>query len=339
MTQLLYTPRSYGRFLRSVYSLGQPVSPRGLPTWELLDAHLELKNPRDRLVTSRARRINVAFGIAEFMSTMVGVSDISWFTKFIQDYDKFSSDGKTLDGCYGDRVVYASQVPDPTDVHEGWMTVDHHQILEAHDKLLKDPDTRQAVVSIYQREDLHGLGGLNTPCTLNLQFLLRQGYLHLITTMRSNDAFKGTPYDIFQFTMIQEWMANELAVQLGTYHHNAGSLHIYQPDVEKILEIERDNRWPGLMGPMSVGGVNDLQHAVDVTWVGMRTPRKFQTTLDRFGPSEYLSGLICTMVSFAVRRDNPEVSQWAYHRIQDRTIKYVLRPWLVSAGVMSPREP
>jgi thymidylate synthase len=46
--------------------------------------------------------------------------------------------------------------------------------------------------------------------------------------MRSNDAYLGLPHDIFAFTMLQEIMARSLGVDLGTYKHAVGSLHLYR---------------------------------------------------------------------------------------------------------------
>jgi len=46
--------------------------------------------------------------------------------------------------------------------------------------------------------------------------------------MRSNDAFLGLPHDIFAFTMLQEVMARSLGVELGSYKHMVGSLHLYE---------------------------------------------------------------------------------------------------------------
>ncbi|GBG02328.1 hypothetical protein AZSI13_16550 [Azospira sp. I13] len=48
--------------------------------------------------------------------------------------------------------------------------------------------------------------------------------------MRSNDAFKGLPHDIFAFTLIQELIARSLDVELGNYKHSVGSLHLYDED-------------------------------------------------------------------------------------------------------------
>jgi len=47
--------------------------------------------------------------------------------------------------------------------------------------------------------------------------LIRNKQLHMLTNMRSNDAFWGLPHNIFSFTMIQEILARTLSVELGTY--------------------------------------------------------------------------------------------------------------------------
>ena len=49
--------------------------------------------------------------------------------------------------------------------------------------------------------------------------------------MRSNDVWMGFPYDVFQFTCMQILMSMELGVEIGTYTHIAGSLHLYERNV------------------------------------------------------------------------------------------------------------
>jgi len=49
----------------------------------------------------------------------------------------------------------------------------------------------------------------------------------LITNMRSNDVHVGLPHDVFCFTMLQEIVARSIGVELGTYKHVVGSLHLY----------------------------------------------------------------------------------------------------------------
>jgi thymidylate synthase len=59
--------------------------------------------------------------------------------------------------------------------------------------------------------------------------------------MRSNDLIWGVPYDVFVFTFLQELAAMELQVGLGTYHHFAGSLHIYDRHFNLVDEILSNN--------------------------------------------------------------------------------------------------
>jgi thymidylate synthase len=58
------------------------------------------------------------------------------------------------------------------------------------------------------------------------------------TVMRSNDAYLGLPYDMFQFTQLQLSLARALSVDAGWYRHTALSLHIYVDDIEAAEKIE-----------------------------------------------------------------------------------------------------
>jgi thymidylate synthase len=62
--------------------------------------------------------------------------------------------------------------------------------------------------------------------------------------MRSNDVVFGFSNDVFTFTLFQQLMLNELRVahpklELGSYFHHAGSMHIYDRHY-KMLDIDFD---------------------------------------------------------------------------------------------------
>ncbi len=111
-------------------------------------------------------------------------------------------------------------------------------------KLLEwKPTSKRAVIQFFNAEDIaldysaarsDGFIYPEVPCTVSLQFHLREGLLHLSANMRSNDAYKGLPHDVFCFTMIQEMMARRLRVEPGEYLHYAGSMHIYDTDLDEI---------------------------------------------------------------------------------------------------------
>lgn len=67
--------------------------------------------------------------------------------------------------------------------------------------------------------------------------MIRNNRLNLIVNMRSNDIFKGLTFDVFQFTLLQELMAAELGVELGTYTHIDNNLHVYENDIPKIRQM------------------------------------------------------------------------------------------------------
>ncbi len=94
----------------------------------------------------------------------------------------------------------------------------------------RKPDSRQAVIQLFGADDIVGAHS-DVPCTSTLQFLVRRNQLHMIANMRSNDALIGMPHDIFCFTMLQEIMARTISVDLGSYKHVVGSLHLYQNSI------------------------------------------------------------------------------------------------------------
>jgi thymidylate synthase len=59
---------------------------------------------------------------------------------------------------------------------------------------------------------------------------VRDGKLEWSQIMRSNDVFRGLPYNFVQFTMLQEVLAGWIGVEPGSYTHFADSLHLYEED-------------------------------------------------------------------------------------------------------------
>jgi len=102
----------------------------------------------------------------------------------------------------------------------------HDQVLNVVSLLSQRPESRRAVIQLFDAEDL-AASRKEIPCTCSLQFMIRAGRLNMVTMMRSNDAYLGLSHDVFAFTMIQEILARILRVEPGVYTHFVGSLHIY----------------------------------------------------------------------------------------------------------------
>jgi thymidylate synthase len=200
---------------------GKPVAPRGIPTREILGAHLRLKDPQRRLVNiPPARILNPAFAVAEAMWILSG-SDDSWIHDYNDSLRQFTDDG-VLMGAYGPRMRrWDGQVD---------------QLDQVRQLLLRDPDSRQAVIQLFNpSRDFRG--HRDVPCTLGYRFYLREGRLHMHTTMRSQDLWLGFGYDVFAATLLQELLAGWLGVQLGEYHHHVDSLHLYETVLDDVARL------------------------------------------------------------------------------------------------------
>jgi thymidylate synthase len=64
---------------------------------------------------------------------------------------------------------------------------------------------------------------------------VRGGKLEWMQIMRSNDLYRGLPYNFLQFTTLHEVMAGWLGVGLGAYHHLSDSLHIYVDEMDCFM--------------------------------------------------------------------------------------------------------
>jgi thymidylate synthase len=138
---------------------------------------------------------------------------------------------------------YAPRYPEHVKVEEGHVVAAYgprlfnfhgvDQVRQIIDLLKARPSSRQAVLQLFDCSDLAAETG-EVPCTCTVQFLLRNEKLEAIATMRSNDAVRGLPHDVFAFTFLQEIISRSLGVDVGGYHHWVGSLHIYADDREVV---------------------------------------------------------------------------------------------------------
>lgn len=191
------------------------VRPRGMEVLEKLNVQAVLTNPRNCLITLKQRKLNYRFSAIEKLEYLWGKHDIERIAAYNPQMKKYANELGFADGNYAQRLNF-------------WLDYIYHL-------LRKDPDSRQGVAVIY---DIGArAGSADKPCTLTLQFAIRGGKLYLTTNMRSNDLLWGFPYDINAFCFLQEVMAKWLGVEMGTYTHNAFSMHIYMQPEENHAQL------------------------------------------------------------------------------------------------------
>jgi thymidylate synthase len=185
------------------------------------------------------RKFGLTYLAAELLWYLSANNRTEWISKYSSFWSNISDDGKTANSAYGARLF----APHPAIADRRFVQWDY--IVE---ELTRDPDSRRAVMHLRTPGDSID-AKLDVPCTLALQFFIREGKLHQVVHMRSSDVIFGIAYDVPAFTMFQEILANELNVGIGTYTHVSNSLHIYERHfklAESILEpenVESSKSW------------------------------------------------------------------------------------------------
>lgn len=190
------------------------LSRDGSVVGEYLDAVFCVEDPTRNIVTSKIRNMPMRYAVGELAWYLSGSNKVKDIAQYSKKWAEISDDGETNNSAYGYRIFEKFGF-DQWEYVKGLMR--------------RDPNTRQAVIHI---KDASNTPTKDTPCTVYLQFFLRGNKLNLSVHMRSNDIWMGVPYDMFSFCFLQVKMAMELGVEVGSYTHYAGSLHMYQRDYD-----------------------------------------------------------------------------------------------------------
>lgn len=205
--------------VREIIWKGKWTEPRGFKCKELIGSQLILTDPSKCLITLKERRLNYAYLTIEklmYLSKFQDPETLIAYNKNMRNY--VNPETGKFDGAYGDRIANGNQLE--------W----------CYHELKKDPDSRRAVVTIHDHTDCNH-ETKDSACTLSLHFMIRDGRLDLITTMRSNDVLWGTCLDVPAFCFLQEVMAYWLGIPVGKYIHNASSLHYYDTVEEQVFKV------------------------------------------------------------------------------------------------------
>ena len=233
-------------------------APRGMKIKEKLGVQFRIKNPRDRLPYIEARNFSLSYFIAETLWYMSGSNSTEWISRYASFWKDISDDGKTANSAYGARIFK---------LHPRIADGGLNQWNYVKGELKRDPDSRRAVIHIRTPDDsLHAVK--DVPCTLALQFFIRNNRLHLHVNMRSSDIILGIAYDVPAFTTMQEILANELEVELGEYVHTSNSLHCYERDFEMLDAIANssDNLGRPMPAYPRVFPIDDLMRVERDVW-------------------------------------------------------------------------
>ena len=229
-----------------------PRETRGFRCFEYPEpVMVTINDPTQRYIYNKERGWNKHLGFAESLWLLNGVNSMDMVGKVVKNLYNFSDDGQFMRAGYGPRIRsfsgaggdYTNEDPDLIYVqNQCGVVVD--QLKYTIELLHKDINTRQASITIHDpaKDCFNSDGTIKTtkdqPCTRLLQFMVVDGKLDMTTYMRSNDFLWGfSAVNIFNFTFMQEIVANMIGVKVGRYHHVMNNIHYYENFRDKIKGI------------------------------------------------------------------------------------------------------
>lgn len=271
---------------------GDEVPSRNGSSRELLMQQITLTDTTRPYITTPGRKASLPAQIAEVMWLLAGRDDIGWLSHYLPRAPQFSDDGETWRGAYGPRIRGG----------------DFDQLLFATEVLLQDPQSRRAVVSIYD-PTRDSRPGKDIPCNDLLHFLIRDGALHTHVAVRSNDVMWGwSGINAFEWSVLTQVVASLTGTRPGSLTFSTSSLHLYEPHFAKAeriltetLDAENDlDGWgpPQLEQAPTLGRLDCVEHLDQLVQQWFDTERLIR---ERAMADDQLQAEIMLMTDYMLR--------------------------------------
>ena len=233
---------------------------RGHTCWELPAPFMfKITNPTARWVFLPQRKWNKVLPYAESLWLASGRNDLKFIGHYLKNMKIFSDDGHYLRGGYGPRLrKFNGLSTDYTsdnniNLSSNFLNNDEiDQFFFIIKCFEKDRNTRRAIINIGDplkdcfNNNMQLIETKDSPCTRILNFMKHpiENKLNLTVYMRSNDILWGaSAVNIFNFTLMQEYFAKILNLEVGDYYHVVNSFHYYDEYKNKITALANLNEF------------------------------------------------------------------------------------------------
>ncbi len=202
------------------------------PNHEIVGFSYTLKDPTSVGIKSINRAFDLDNAEKFFQWILSGSGDMSIMKKITKRAIQFDREVDGRNPHYGPRIK--------------------EQIDNMIDEITARPGSRRACIMILDAEDQAFLAPkrddrntIEYPCTIMINYFIRNGYLHSNVTMRSNNMCSTICYDNYIFCRLQQYVVDQInaridfKVHLGFYFHYIVNAHIVPGEVMragKILE-------------------------------------------------------------------------------------------------------
>ena len=250
---------AYLNTIETILEDGKVVPSRDGGTLELHPFVAEITDPTKRQLLCVHRGNDPFATLAETIWVLSGSRRIEWLEKFLPRCKDYSDDGKMWRAGYGNRIRSWLGMTDGEQdarVNEPEMKMDIgelegiDQIQYIFETLKEDPESRRAIISIWDPAKECTIGeSRDFPCCNLVHFMIRDNKLDCELFIRSNDVVFGFgSINVYEWTVLQEILANALGVDVGSYFHIASSMHLYfdrhYTKARKILKANQAIDYP-----------------------------------------------------------------------------------------------
>ena len=179
--------------------------------------------PQNRVITDPYRDANPFFHLFEALWMLGGRQDVEFVEKFNSNIARYSDDGQTFHGAYGYRWMYHFGV---------------NQLREVTTLLQREPETRRAVIAMWDPAKDLNLPGLDFPCNTTITFTPRtDGNLDMLVNCRSNDMIWGAyGANVVHMTGLHEYVARASNFGIGSYYQVSADFHAYEEVFNALIE-------------------------------------------------------------------------------------------------------
>lgn len=243
------------------------VSPRGQLIKELENFSYQF-SPNVRFMNFKSRKFKIDYVKTEFLWYLRGDRFDTSICEHAKMWTHLVNDDGSINSNYG-QYIFGEQ----------------NQFDNVVRTLIFDRDSRRASIMILNSEHLRS-NTKDVPCTLSLNFRIREDMLNMSVVMRSQDAVFGMTNDLPAFSFIHEMVFWELRkyypeLEQGNYHHHCNSFHVYERHFELLDKILAGDEFEQVQCPV-MNGHREVRYLRGCDYTNVPEEFKFTKWLTTF---------------------------------------------------------
>lgn len=194
------------------------------------------QRPKERVLFNAKRDCNHVFHLMECIWMLAGRRDAAWLQTFNSNYGNYAEVNGLVHGAYG---------------HRWRRKFLHDQVQLVAEHLHVFPNSRRAVIAMWNGADDLSENWKDTPCNTHIYFGSSAGKLNMTVCNRSNDILWGAyGANVVHMSFLQQVLAEALGLEVGNYVQFSNNFHAYTaneqvkafmdspPDIEDLYLAE-----------------------------------------------------------------------------------------------------